>query len=193
MSNISLPFSETSLKTRSSLKRKLAWGMYNCLLKFIPDIGPNRGMFQLPLRLRARVMRTLMKEMGDNVFISHDVTFTNSFETSIGPRTGIGIHSKIGTVQIGSDCMISEQCLIYSHNHKFDRKDIPIGEQGYQEDEPVVIGDDVWVGGRVTILPGVHIGNGAIIGAGSVVTKDVAPHTIVAGNPARFIRARFSQ
>lgn len=54
-----------------------------------------------------------------------------------------------------------------------------------------IVGNDVWIGQNVTILPGVHIGDGAIIGLNSVVSKDVEPYTIVAGNPARFIRKRF--
>lgn len=54
-----------------------------------------------------------------------------------------------------------------------------------------VVGNDVWIGREATILPGVHIGDGAVIGAGSVVTKDVRPYEIVAGNPARVVRERF--
>lgn len=70
-------------------------------------------------------------------------------------------------------------------------------EQGTpsHEDLPLkgdtVIGNDVWIGQNATILPGVHIGDGAIIGLNSVVSKDVEPYTIVAGNPAQFIRKRF--
>ena len=70
-------------------------------------------------------------------------------------------------------------------------------EQGTpsHEDLPLkgdtVIGNDVWIGQNATILPGVHIGDGAIIGLNSVVSKDVEPYTVVAGNPARFIRKRF--
>ena len=56
-----------------------------------------------------------------------------------------------------------------------------------------VVGNDVWIGQNVTVLPGVHIGDGAIIGANSVVTKDVPPYCIVGGNPARFIRKRFDE
>ena len=59
--------------------------------------------------------------------------------------------------------------------------------------KPVEIGHDVWVGRNAIILPGVRIGHGAVVGAGSVVTKDVAPYAIVAGNPARLVRFRFSE
>jgi maltose O-acetyltransferase len=63
-------------------------------------------------------------------------------------------------------------------------------EQGYEGTRPIVIEDDVWIGARVTILGGVNIGTGAVIGAGSVVTKNVPPYAIVAGNPAKLIRYR---
>lgn len=57
---------------------------------------------------------------------------------------------------------------------------------------PTVIGNDVWIGLRAIIMPGITIGDGAVVGAGSVVTKDVAPYAIVGGNPAKFIRSRFT-
>ncbi len=63
-------------------------------------------------------------------------------------------------------------------------------EQGYSEEKQIVVGDDVWLGYGAIILPGVTIGDGAIIGAGTVVTKDVPPYAIVGGNPAKVIRFR---
>ena len=63
-------------------------------------------------------------------------------------------------------------------------------QQGYTEMKPVYIDDDVWIGRRVLIMPGVHIGTGAIIAAGSVVTKNVEPYSIVGGNPAKHIKYR---
>jgi len=68
--------------------------------------------------------------------------------------------------------------------HAFDRTDIPINQQGATEIQPVTIGDDVWIGQRAIIKPGVTVGNHAIIGAGSIVTKDVPEWAIVAGNRA---------
>lgn len=63
-------------------------------------------------------------------------------------------------------------------------------EQGMQEFQPVTIGDDVWIGARVTILPGVTIGKGCIVGAGSVVTKSLPDYAIGLGNPARVLKFR---
>lgn len=63
-------------------------------------------------------------------------------------------------------------------------------QQGLSEPRPVLIEDDVWIGARVIILPGVKVGKGSVIGAGSVVTKDVMPYTVVGGNPARVLKGR---
>jgi len=82
------------------------------------------------------------------------------------------------------------EVIILTVGHKYDRLDIPMLEQGHNEPEPVTIGDDVWIGTRAIILPGISIGKGAIIGAASVVTKDVSEYAIVCGNPAKVIKSR---
>ena len=91
---------------------------------------------------------------------------------------------------IGNDVMMAPEVIILSGSHKFDRTDIPMREQGAPPKKTVQIGDDVWIGTRSIILPGVTIGSHSIIGAGSVVTKDVPEWAIVAGNPANLIRYR---
>lgn len=73
--------------------------------------------------------------------------------------------------------------------HNIERTDIPMGQQGMRVSE-VVIGNDVWIGMRVIMMPGVKVGDGAVIGAGSVVTKDVPDFAIVGGVPAKVIRYR---
>lgn len=133
--------------------------------------------------LRAYNASQFLKFVGKNVNIEKGAMITSTME--IGDRSGVGINAMIGgKVIIGNDVMMGPECIIYTRNHAFDRTDIPMNQQGRTEEKPVIIGNDVWIGGRVTILPGVHIGNGAIIGAGSVVTKNVPDFAIVAGNPA---------
>lgn len=131
----------------------------------------------------------ILKECGKNVNIERNATF--STKCSIGDNSGIGQNAHIGiTVTIGNDVMMGSDCLILTRNHSFSDTNVPMCLQGYDDEKPVTIGDDVWIGSRVTILGGVHIGNHCIIGAGSVVTHDVNDYEIVAGNPARVIRNR---
>jgi maltose O-acetyltransferase len=86
--------------------------------------------------------------------------------------------------------MMGEDVIIISSNHQFSRTDIPMTQQGFQTEQPVVIGDDVWIGSRAIILAGVKVGTGAIIGAGAVIAKDVPEWAVVVGNPGRVIRLR---
>ena len=114
-----------------------------------------------------------------------------SARTSLGDYSGIGVNARInGTCTIGDYVMMGADVTVITHNHSFERTDIPMMDQGFEEERPVVIGNDVWIGDKVTILPGVNIGDGSIIGAGAVVTHDVPPYAIVGGVPAKIIRMR---
>lgn len=95
-------------------------------------------------------------------------------------------------VTIGSKVMLAGRVAIVGGDHRFDLPGVAMVDAGRDVNREVVIEDDVWIGFGATILHGVKIGEGAIIGAGSVVTKDVEPYVICAGNPARLIRRRFS-
>jgi acetyltransferase-like isoleucine patch superfamily enzyme len=103
-----------------------------------------------------------------------------------------------GQISIGNYCQIGAYVAIHGTNHPITYPSNYInyrlfnGELSkYKTSKPVTVGNDVWIGHAVIILGGVNIGDGAIIGAGSVVTKDVEPYSIVGGNPARLIRKRF--
>ena len=130
-----------------------------------------------------------LAKSGVNIDIQKYTRFSHFCE--LGNNSGIGEGSRLyGRVLIGDDVMMGPQCWIYTQNHEFRYLDKPMRQQGPQREEPVVIGNDVWIGSRVTILPGVHIGNGVIIGAGAVVSKDIPDYAIVGGNPARILKYR---
>lgn len=112
-------------------------------------------------------------------------------ELIIGDYSGIGVNCLVsGRTYIGSHVMMGPDCIMYSYSHAHDRLDIPMDQQGFEDPTPIHIGDDVWIGARVIVLPGVKIGSHCIIGAGAVVTKDVPDYAIVGGVPAKVIRYR---
>lgn len=90
-----------------------------------------------------------------------------------------------GVVTIGDHALIGPDARFYTVNHA---ADIGLRREGWERAFPITIEDDVWLGGSVVVCPGVTIGRGAIVAAGSVVTKDVPPGVVVGGNPARVIR-----
>ena len=98
------------------------------------------------------------------------------------------IFDLVGELAIGEGTLIAPGCFITDHNHKT-RADKPILHQPC-EHRGVSIGSDVWIGAKAVILPGVRIGDGAVVAAGAVVTHDVEPMSIVGGVPARLIRKR---
>ena len=140
-------------------------------------------------RIRFLGARLRMKSHGKNLNIEKGAYYTQN--CTLGDHSALGVHAYIGgTVVIGNDVMMGPECRIYTVNHRADRLDIPMRLQGATEEQPVIIGNDVWIGTRVTILPGVKIGDHSIIAAGAVVTGDVPPYAIVGGVPAKVIRDR---
>lgn len=106
---------------------------------------------------------------------------------AISPCVNIGADN--GEIRIGRETAIGPGTVIRAANHRFARPDIPIIDQGHTAGS-VVIEEDVWIGANCVITPDVRIGRGAIVGAGAVVTRNVAPFSIVAGVPAREIGRR---
>jgi acetyltransferase-like isoleucine patch superfamily enzyme len=108
-----------------------------------------------------------------------------------GANVFVGRNTYLGAwkpIWIGSDTLIGAYCYIISGNHRFDQPELPIRVQRY-EGEPIAIGRNVWLGSHVVVLPGVTIGDNAVIGAGSVVTSSIPGAEIWAGVPARRIRS----
>ena len=106
----------------------------------------------------------------------------------IGDHTRVGLHNTvIGPVTIGSHVNLAQGITITALNHNFGDKSQRIDDQGVSTD-PVIVGDDIWIGANAVILPGVNIGHHSVVAAGAVVTKDVPPHSLVAGVPAKIIK-----
>ena len=117
----------------------------------------------------------------------------------IGDYTYIGEYCSISNATVGKYCSIGARCSIGGWQHDYKKLSTSprvyreILNQGYHDQiMQVTIGNDVWIGDNVVVLKG-NIGDGAVIGAGSVVTKDVPPYAIVASNPARIIKYRFEE
>jgi len=107
----------------------------------------------------------------------------------IGDHTRVGLHNTvIGPVTIGSHVNLAQGITITALNHNFGDKSQRIDDQGVSTD-PVIVGDDIWIGANAVILPGVNIGHHSVVAAGAVVTKDVPPHSLVAGVPAKIIKS----
>ena len=125
---------------------------------------------------------------GSKVDIGRHISFSSNI--SLGDRSSIGDNTYInGEVEIGKDVMMAPYCALIASTHNFDQIDIPINKQG-ETHKKIKIGNDVWIGYGVIILPGVNICDGVIIGAGSVVTKDIPSYAIVGGGPAKIIKFR---
>ncbi len=166
---------------------KLSLILYYLVLKHLPPTYYPGG--KLIKQFRFQCCKRLFRSCGQNVTIE-----TNAFipfhKVDIGDNSGIGLNARLGSVRIGSNVMMGPDVLILSRNHNYSRVNIPLKYQGNAEEQPVTIEDDVWIGARVIILPGVHINKGVIIGAGSVVTKNIPKYSIAVGNPARIMRMR---
>ncbi len=133
-----------------------------------------------------------MKMCGKNVMIDHTCHIIYPQKFSVGENSSISsyttVYSTFG-VTIGKNCLISSNCGISSYNHIINSPNrLADKDKDVNFSKPVVIEDNVWIGMNSCILPGVVIGNNSIIGSGSVVTKNVPPNEIWAGNPAKYIK-----
>ena len=112
--------------------------------------------------------------------------------SEIGEYSYIGEYSHISQhVTIGRYCSIGNLCTIGAQNHRIDR--LTTWPTTIIKGQSTVIGNDVWIGCNCVVLSGISIGTGAVIGAGSVVTRNIPPYAIAYGNPARVMRFRFDE
>lgn len=137
---------------------------------------------------KAAILNKLIRTLGE------EVTILSPFQVDYGTHLSIGNYTFINhnayfmdcaEISIGQHCFIGPNCGIYTANHPLN---IMQRNQGLEKATPVKIEDNVWIGADVTILPGVTIGEGSVIGAKSLVTKDIPPHSLALGHPCKVIR-----
>jgi maltose O-acetyltransferase len=134
--------------------------------------------------------RIFLKQLRGMSFIAAGVTFQRSYGIRIGKNFAVNRGSFIdgkGGVQFGDNVLVGPYVVIASSGHSFDDPNMPILSQT-EHKKAVTIGNDVWIGSHVVIMPGVKIGDRVIIGAGAVVTKDIESHCIAMGIPAKITR-----
>ena len=171
-----------------ALARRLYLLMYRIVARDLP--GPDHPE-AFSARLRLFLLRPLFRKVGRRINIQPRVYMHPLWNISIGDNSGIGENAWISAeeqVQVGENVMIARDLAVYTTNHGMALGQ-PMIDQPMKR-APVVIGNDVWIGARVILLPGVRIGDGAVIAAGAVVSRDVEPYTIVGGVPARLLKRR---
>ncbi|MBJ9974625.1 sugar O-acetyltransferase [Pseudomonas sp. S75] len=139
----------------------------------------------LPKDERHALLREHLGEVGEGVVIRPPFYCDYGYNISIGKNSFINFSVVILDVLpviIGQDCQIAPSVQIYAADHPLDPA---VRRTGLESGRPVVIGNNVWIGGGAIILPGVTLGDDVVVGAGSVVTRDVAAGEVVLGNPAR--------
>ena len=152
----------------------------------VPIIG------SLAKSFRTFACRLIFEKCGKHVSVGRKA-YWGFNKVEIGDYSAVGPNFTMchSNLIMGNHVMMAPNLLVIGGTHQFERTDIPMRQQGFYPKTQLVIGDDVWIGNRVTILSNCRrVGNGAIIGACSVVTKDVPDYAIVAGNPAKVIRYR---
>lgn len=145
-------------------------------------------------KIRGRYWKLLIKSMGKAVEIEAGFMVRNARHISMGNHIflnhSVELDAEWGNIAIGNHVMIGQNTLLTTARHNFEEMDIKIMFQGLKQSTVIEVGNDVWIGANVTILPDVRIGNGAVVGAGAVVTKDVPDFAVVAGVPAKIIKFR---
>ena len=168
-----------------TVKKKILFIFYKAMAQWLPISQRS----SLAKRMRGFFGKRIASKFGKNVNIERNAVFSPGLK--IGDNSGVGINCEVyGAVTIGDNVMMGPEVVIYTSGHRFDRTDIPMREQGSTEPREVIIGNDVWIGRRAMIMPGVTIGDGCVIGAGAVVTKDIPEYSVAVGVPAWVIKSR---
>lgn len=147
--------------------------------------------YRIGYKLRYWAVRKLLAYCGEDVVVKDNCYFGNGNKLKVGDRSQLGQNARLGgTITIGDDVVMGPDVVMMATSHEFKDLNTPINMQGAKPEEPIVIGNDCWIGTRVIILPGVHIGNKCIVAAGAVVTRSFPDNCIIGGVPAKLLKIR---
>ena len=144
-------------------------------------------------KFRSYFASKMFKFSGKNITVRKGALIGSGKNVSIGDNSRIGANCRFMIKEgliIGENVEMGPDVIFIDVNHSISNTDVPIIFQGDDAPKTIIIGDDVWIGARSIILPGVHIGKGTVIGAGTVVTKSTEEYSVVVGNPGKLIRKR---
>ena len=185
------------LKNNPKFKKFIDWVIMNQVetrprwfMRLLAPLYQHRGKHSVIHRsARMDTPPYRLFSLGDYSVIESFACINNAVgDVVIGDHTRIGLHNTIiGPGEIGSNVNLAQGITVTALNHNFSETNKRIDEQGVSTN-PVTIEDDVWVGANAVILPGVTIGEHCVVAAGAIVTKDVPPHSLVAGVPAKVIK-----
>lgn len=137
---------------------------------------------------RVELLKELLGSTGKDVYMEPNIRFDYGYNTHVGENFFANFDCTfldVCEILIGDNCMLAPAVQIYTATHPLD----PVERNsGKEYAKPVIIGDNVWIGGHAIINPGVTIGDNVVIASGAVVTKDVPNNVVVGGNPARIIK-----
>jgi maltose O-acetyltransferase len=137
---------------------------------------------------RHQILKQLLPNAGEELWLQPPFYCDYGYNIKLGDKVFFNFNCVIldvGPVTIGSRTLFGPNVQVYTATHPMDHKK---RAAGLEYAKPIIIGEDVWIGGSAVICPGVHIGDRSVIGAGSVVTKDIPADVFAAGNPCRVIR-----
>lgn len=140
-------------------------------------------------RLRVNCVKSIVP-VGKNTKIQRSVYIGSGNNIVIGNNCQVNELVRLDNVNIGNNVMIARECIILGKMHESTDIHTPMNEQGIKDVKKTCIEDDVWLGLRVVVMPGIHIRKGTIIAAGAVVTKDTEAYGIYGGVPAKLIKQR---